>query len=400
MSTCLSHEAVVLMSNSRIKLSHDLKELAEKQESILVMKDKSVLDEGSDDEAVEMEEVHLADQEKHDTAKRKAKHGKKFNPYEDDWDGAEEGILSKYDNFDDLESRRRSQRTRELVVGQTLSSRPTSSEVGNQYIPSDEFPTTLTMGSSRPSAVRHVAPPVSVEEQLRFQSDFYTSSEAANLNKFIPKKKHKKRKQEEEDDDMPVKKFEAIVIPEEDEELYAQLSRMRRIEKIQIRDDEYIANVIRENRDADFQNSEIPVASAVTDFVSRIQVPLEEVEETPVGELMEEDQPESIAAEPVTETKEQPRQELSRESAFSDVKVDSGLACALAFFQSRGAVDKDRGSQEVRIEHRDEFGRILDAKEAYKQLSWKFHGVKPGAAKQEKRLRKIENEIKSSKSSH
>lgn len=387
------------MSNSRIKFSHDLRELAENQESILVMKDKSVLDEVSDDEAVEMEEVHLADQARHDTAKRKATHGKKFNPYEDDWDGAEEGILSKYDDFDDLESRRRSHRTRELVVGQALSSRPTQSDVGNQYIPSEEFPTTMTMGSSRPSAVRHIAPPVPVEEQLRFQSDFYTSSEAANFKKLIPKKKNK-RKQEEEHEEMPVKKFEPIVVPEEDEELYAQLSRMRRIEKIQMRDDEYIANVIRENRDAHLENSGIPVASAVTDFVSRIQIPTEEVDEAPVAEVMEEDQPVSVAAEPVTDTKEQPRQELSRESAFSEIKVDSGLACALAFFQSRGAVETDPGSKEVHIEHRDEFGRILDAKEAYKQLSWKFHGVKPGAAKQEKRLRKIENEIKSSKSSH
>jgi len=256
------------------------------------------------------------------------------------------------------------------------------------------------MGSSRPSAVRHIAPPVPVEEQLRFQSDFYTSSEATNFKKLISKKKNNKRKQEEEHEEMPVKKFEPIVVPEEDEELYAQLSRMRRIEKIQMRDDEYIANVIRENRDAHLQNSGIPVASAVTDFVSRIQIPTEELDEAPVAEVMEEDQPESVAAEPVTDTKEQPRQELSRESAFSEIKVDSGLACALAFFQSRGAVEKDPGSKEVRIEHRDEFGRILDAKEAYKQLSWKFHGVKPGAAKQEKRLRKIENEIKSSKSSH
>ena len=48
----------------------------------------------------------------------------------------------------------------------------------------------------------------------------------------------------------------------------------------------------------------------------------------------------------------------------------------------------------MRLEHRDEFGRVLSAKEAYKQLSWKFHGVKPSAAKQEKRLRKIDNEIK------
>ena len=49
---------------------------------------------------------------------------------------------------------------------------------------------------------------------------------------------------------------------------------------------------------------------------------------------------------------------------------------------------------EATITHKDEFGRILSEKEAYKQHSWKFHGVKPKAKKTEKRILKIENEIK------
>jgi U4/U6.U5 tri-snRNP-associated protein 1 len=85
-----------------------------------------------------------------------------------------------------------------------------------------------------------------------------------------------------------------------------------------------------------------------------------------------------------------------------EVVVDSGLSGALKFFQSRGFVDdEDHGNDsegEIHLERRDEFGRsITDPKEAFKQLSWRFHGKKPGAKKQEKRLRQLENELKSLK---
>ncbi len=42
----------------------------------------------------------------------------------------------------------------------------------------------------------------------------------------------------------------------------------------------------------------------------------------------------------------------------------------------------------VRIEHRDEDGNLLSAREAYKLLSHKFHGIAPGKSKLEKNLRK------------
>ena len=73
------------------------------------------------------------------------------------------------------------------------------------------------------------------------------------------------------------------------------------------------------------------------------------------------------------------------------VKLDVGLSSALKFFQARNAFQKPT---EATITHKDEFGRILSEKEAYKQHSWKFHGVKPKAKKTEKRILKIENEIK------
>ena len=44
------------------------------------------------------------------------------------------------------------------------------------------------------------------------------------------------------------------------------------------------------------------------------------------------------------------------------------------------------GTREIELEYRDEYGRVLTKQEAYRQLSYKFHGIKPGKKKQERRL--------------
>jgi len=53
------------------------------------------------------------------------------------------------------------------------------------------------------------------------------------------------------------------------------------------------------------------------------------------------------------------------------------------------------GSKRIKLEYVDEFGRELTPKEAFRQLSYKFHGKGPGKAKQEKRLRKYIQELRS-----
>eukprot|EP00871_Galdieria_phlegrea_P001261 jgi/Galph1/2135/GphlegSOOS_G774.1 len=55
----------------------------------------------------------------------------------------------------------------------------------------------------------------------------------------------------------------------------------------------------------------------------------------------------------------------------------------------------DQGSKRIKLEYVDEFGRELTPKEAFRQLSYKFHGKGPGKSKQEKRLRKYVQELRS-----
>ncbi|CDW54139.1 u4:u6.u5 tri snrnp associated protein 1 [Trichuris trichiura] len=60
-----------------------------------------------------------------------------------------------------------------------------------------------------------------------------------------------------------------------------------------------------------------------------------------------------------------------------------------------------RGYQpEVKLEYADESGRLMDAKDAFRYLSWKFHGKTPGKRKIEKRTKKaMENELMNQMSS-
>ena len=53
---------------------------------------------------------------------------------------------------------------------------------------------------------------------------------------------------------------------------------------------------------------------------------------------------------------------------------------------------------DVKLEYRDETGRKLTQKEAFRQLNYQFHGVAPGKKKQEKRLKQLQLEDRSGSS--
>ena len=60
----------------------------------------------------------------------------------------------------------------------------------------------------------------------------------------------------------------------------------------------------------------------------------------------------------------------------------------------QGATDKDRelASREIKLDYRDEHGRLLTRKEAYRNLCYQFHGHGSSAKNEERRLRQIERE--------
>ncbi|XP_037431643.1 SART-1 family protein DOT2-like [Triticum dicoccoides] len=98
------------------------------------------------------------------------------------------------------------------------------------------------------------------------------------------------------------------------------------------------------------------------------------------------------------------------DEVLHEAEIGKGLAGALRLLKDRGTLDeggekisdkkkskpvgiKD-GPKEINIERTDEFGRVMTMKEAFRELSRKFHGKGPGKTKQEKRQRKYQDELK------
>jgi len=57
-------------------------------------------------------------------------------------------------------------------------------------------------------------------------------------------------------------------------------------------------------------------------------------------------------------------------------------------------VDNRDPAPNLRLDYLDEYGRVLTPKEAFRQMSHKFHGKKPGKNKQEKQIKQLKEDRK------
>ncbi|CEL98289.1 unnamed protein product [Vitrella brassicaformis CCMP3155] len=97
------------------------------------------------------------------------------------------------------------------------------------------------------------------------------------------------------------------------------------------------------------------------------------------------------------------------EELLNDSAMDVGLASALSFLKSRGELSDDAyrlkrhhptlkpmhmatDKDDIKIEYRDDYGRVMNEKEAFQYISWTFHGKKPGKRKLERMMMKQQNE--------
>ena len=92
----------------------------------------------------------------------------------------------------------------------------------------------------------------------------------------------------------------------------------------------------------------------------------------------------------------------------SEPVVATGMAATLALLKNTGelmgaeklvgrskdarAIDPSSREFDVKIDYRDETGRKLTQKEAFRQINYQFHGVAPGKKKHEKRLKQLQLE--------
>jgi len=240
---------------------------------------------------------------------------------------------------------------------------------------------------------------------------------------------------------------------EEDPELYEQLSKQRRLvkrsdagatrkgeaalaavsEKVQAlgEDDEEK----KEEREKAIlggkpakEGADVIAMTATTEFCNVVQTPLEKMDtlkhESFRGSTMYKQQvaqrkgvaagerkarkgagatPEELAASAV-----------GGEDDIKDLKedeLDMSAASGLAYLRARSQIGGDQDSHkfkktdnrplemstvdgDIKLEYRDDFGRVQTPKEAFRAISWKFHGKVPGRKNMERRLLRLENEMR------
>mmetsp|Transcript_7808 Transcript_7808/g.11090 ORF Transcript_7808/g.11090 Transcript_7808/m.11090 type:complete len:430 (+) Transcript_7808:57-1346(+) len=110
---------------------------------------------------------------------------------------------------------------------------------------------------------------------------------------------------------------------------------------------------------------------------------------------------------------EEDENEMEEGEASDDDHVDflhdeplasGGVAAVLSLAKRRGMLsdptEKEKTNDpapNLNLEYPDEYGRPMTAKEAFRKLSHSFHGKAPGKSKQEKKMKKYLEEIKSKK---
>lgn len=103
--------------------------------------------------------------------------------------------------------------------------------------------------------------------------------------------------------------------------------------------------------------------------------------------------------------------EISSETQLKENPLDLSCASGLAYLRARAQMGNDQETHknkksdnrplemstvdgDIKLEYRDDYGRVQTPKEAFRAISWKFHGKVPGRKNMERRLLRLENEMK------
>jgi len=226
---------------------------------------------------------------------------------------------------------------------------------------------------------------------------------------------------------------------EEEDDLGAALAKARQLKqkKIGFTDLETMAGTIKEEATAEVKKEEEDAEAAAEESEDEDKLVLDATSEfckmVEVDEVAEDEEGEDMMPkeeEMDVEEEDAPRENLDYDSDDSDDDkqegftkenlVSSGMGAALDFIRGRGSLndthesttgrfndkvmdgeyvansDVDKETQKklnsFTLEYRDKFGRKMSQKEAFRQLSYGFHGKGPGKSKIEARQRKYAEE--------
>merc|ERR1712054_385418 len=214
-----------------------------------------------------------------------------------------------------------------------------------------------------------------------------------------------------------------------DEELNVALSLARRRKQVQRQSEAELAAAIAKRRssekDDDSKDKSGLVFTDTTEFCRSLNV-----EHTRAVEPPKPDSPEEKPAtpEPVFQEvaikdadefqpddeddkkEEEEEEETDFVSVIEEPLVAQGIGATLKLMKEKGMSDHeleifggrrtdqmlraDDVAPNIKLERKDEFGRDMTPKEAFRKLSHRFHGKMPGKNKQEKRMRQYREELK------
>mmetsp|Transcript_51984 Transcript_51984/g.153288 ORF Transcript_51984/g.153288 Transcript_51984/m.153288 type:complete len:625 (-) Transcript_51984:115-1989(-) len=116
------------------------------------------------------------------------------------------------------------------------------------------------------------------------------------------------------------------------------------------------------------------------------------------GEGVNRDKQEQEAAEEEIETLKEDGLDLSCASGLEYLRARSQIGIDQETHKNRKSdnrpLEMSTVDGDIKLEYRDDFGRVQTPKEAFRAISWKFHGKTPGRKNMERRLLRLENEMR------
>lgn len=390
-----------------IRVAHDMSDIqGQVGDVVLTLKDTSVLDEEGE---IELESSELIEKKKLQD-KLKAKKGKYLQ--EDDL-GVKTSVLSKYDNIDgdeEIDQQKGFTLDGSSVLQKVQIKEPESEKTKNATRDTIDFDVQAIVKGFDSGNITGVL------------GGDYLESKPAKFKK--PKKKKisaqsVKRKFVDDDDD--------IGKVDDDFDIQRALSESRRksqktqLKKAKLLSPQELAEEIKNDEDDQIsnKNDEGMVISSTTDFLTVIkqqaQSEAENKRKEHISPINESNLNETVNIQEGTEGTESDEKlgVTAAQIAPEELSVSGGLANTLKLLRSYGVIEENKKAYtpklvpeyskngdlvnykpEVNIQYRDDSGRVLSTKEAYKHLSHQFHGKGPGKSRVEKQLKKDQEERK------
>ncbi|EAN32049.1 SART-1 family protein [Theileria parva strain Muguga] len=205
-------------------------------------------------------------------------------------------------------------------------------------------------------------------KQMNWDKIFSKDEDAdLDLNNLVPTK---------------IKKDVAVVDDEDEEMLYVQISNHRkRFSSNNVKGED--SKDIKPHVDlGDSTNDKGFEITTTTEFCKVVKTPMEKISE------QESDKRYNVNTTTDHLVDDDP-------NTLSEQPLGDGIAAALSYIKQRGDYIDEKAetrSKEVQLNYLDEYGNEMTPKEAFKKISWIFHGKRPSKKKQEKMRRKIELE--------